>query len=524
MGGWAKLTRRRFRWSELRFETLYTTPTFSVASYRQNFLIDVPGTTFVPGATFVDGTTSSREKCYLTNDFANADTVSWVQMLAALQADACALMQAMNRPRSQAFHPEPSPLCLSMPVVWPVQNSWDFVPPDVVRPLARSTICEVAILVRRLGMQWKEFDPSEGILKAEGQGYTLSSTTIRAIGTILQFASNKRIIQDPLGKHFVSSNHNDSSYSYIPNQAVDMMGFGILQGCAKLYLPEYRIGTEADVMTLLRDVVDPSRKAYGVVKAILISNPGWTPGISDIIGSAAPMMRIRHTDIVRVPQPAGFVGERLTACIVVFYNRLRDLISDRDRNGTPMSQQTKSILHQCEELKSRYGAMWEDSNPYDEIINCYPIDYLDDIHDRHDGTTNYFIDLRKRYSPHLSTSQESAGYGFRYSDLIYSHVTHAVGYYPEALQRINASPSKARDNYGLRDAAWIVEGGHIYFDNIPKVIESMRDRGFDNPGVVEEAWLTMMFRAFLWNRSHSMVDGPRVPSTHWGSELPVYIG
>ena len=49
----------------------------------------------------------------------------------------------------------------------------------------------------------------------------------------------------------------------------------------------------------------------------------------------------------------------------------------------------------------------------------------------------------------------------------------------------------------MRAAGWVTEGAHIYFDNIPKIINDMRDKGFDQPQIVEEAWLTMMFRTFL---------------------------
>lgn len=49
----------------------------------------------------------------------------------------------------------------------------------------------------------------------------------------------------------------------------------------------------------------------------------------------------------------------------------------------------------------------------------------------------------------------------------------------------------------MRVAGWITEGAHIYFDNIPKVIGDMRNEGFDQPGIVEEAWLTMMWKSIF---------------------------
>lgn len=64
-----------------------------------------------------------------------------------------------------------------------------------------------------------------------------------------------------------------------------------------------------------------------------------------------------------------------------------------------------------------------------------------------------------------------------------------------------------------------------YVDSIPKVVEFMRQRGFDDKQVATEAWFTMIFRAMLWHRGHYMTGPPPgVPSQYYGSKMPVYIG
>ena len=45
---------------------------------------------------------------------------------------------------------------------------------------------DIAILARRLGMVWKQFEPIDGNLRAEGKRHTITSTTVRSIGTVLQ--------------------------------------------------------------------------------------------------------------------------------------------------------------------------------------------------------------------------------------------------------------------------------------------------------------------------------------------------
>ena len=233
------------------------------------------------------------------------------------------------------------------------------------------------------------------------------------------------------------------------------------------------------------------------------------------------MIRQNFSSIVRVPQPAGYaIGlTQQQEGFVVFHKRLYDLVAERDAKYEPVSKQTRSILDQYAELLHRYGDQWEDQEICNQRMNDRSMDFLDDLHERHNAATIYFKDLMARYNGTGEKFQI-----FRFTDLMYAHIRHAVNYFPDALERINASPSRARDHYGMRVAGWITEGAHIYFDNIPKVVDDMRSKGFDQPEIVEEAWLTMMWKAFLWHRCHFMVEGARVPSSNWQSRLPVYIG
>ena len=69
---------------------------------------------------------------------------------------------------------------------------------------------------------------------------------------------------------------------------------------------------------------------------------------------------------------------------------------------------------------------------------------------------------------------------FRYTDLMYApHTTRGFNYSPAALERIDSSPSRARDHYDMRVAGWLTEGAHVYFDHILKVIEDMRSKGLE---------------------------------------------
>jgi hypothetical protein len=68
-----------------------------------------------------------------------------------------------------------------------------------------------------------------------------------------------------------------------------------------------------------------------------------------------------------------------------------------------------------------------------------------------------------------------------------------------------------------------------YFDGLPELVAWVRERHLPayllTDEEIEDAWLSMMFRAFCWHRSHVMIEGVApFPSDFWNSKMPVYIG
>ena len=76
--------------------------------------------------------------------------------------------------------------------------SCDFMSPDIVRPFVWTTVSDIAIITRRLGMSWEVFNPVEGVMRAEGHGYGIFSTFARSIGLVLQDTRVEgRVISSP---------------------------------------------------------------------------------------------------------------------------------------------------------------------------------------------------------------------------------------------------------------------------------------------------------------------------------------
>lgn len=67
---------------------------------------------------------------------------------------------------------------------------------------------------------------------------------------------------------------------------------------------------------------------------------------------------------------------------------------------------------------------------------------------------------------------------------------------------------------------------HMYFEYLPAIVKDVKARGFEgSEGMIEEAWLVMMFRGMCWWRCHSVWPGedPRqgckvLPSKYWAGE------
>ena len=112
-----------------------------------------------------------------------------------------------------------------------------------------------------------------------------------------------------------------------------------------------------------------------------------------------------------------------------------------------------------------YGYQWEDQESCNQKLNDDSVEFLDDLHEKHRAATSH-----PNYPMTYYDGKHEKSQVFRYTDLMYAHIRYVVKYFPEALEQINALPSRARDRYGMRVAGWITEGAHIYFDDIPEVI------------------------------------------------------
>lgn len=227
-------TRWNWRWSEGRYETLYVAPELSLSSSLTWYPPPGSATTKASELVFKDNVKDTldqlaqnvkRSRSKLVPDAIlgadddlddllfqdeyqkyGTDKVGWIDLLTflRLERDHQAEGEVVDQRKWtwNATKRKDGPRTMqNSQVSWPkityVQHSWDFMPADCPKPLASSTVGDIAVMIRRTGMVWKEFKPGEGRMTAEGGPHVINSMEIRGLGIVLQY----RCLDDTL-------NHN----------------------------------------------------------------------------------------------------------------------------------------------------------------------------------------------------------------------------------------------------------------------------------------------------------------------------
>jgi hypothetical protein len=314
IGPWAKRTRLRWRWSEFRFETLFTTP--HIQLYRHSW--HSPGTPEPPfkGRHWIVGSFDADTKIdslISGSDDEGSDHVTWLRFLRATQWAHKKMISRLKAgtyaqdDKTKAEASERESQYLTIPLIMFEERSWDFMPPDVVKPYARTSVGDIAIIARRLGMEWERFEPAEGILRAQGNGYMLTSTSVRSVGTMIQISEMLGVGKQgpwmPWVSPIIPDVEMNGKILLIPSAAADKMAFGILPAVGSDFLHrDFRFNTVSDIKETLNWFTrDPATSRS--FSEDLMNWLGWYPGVSDLLGIAAPLLYRPDLGLVGVPSP-----------------------------------------------------------------------------------------------------------------------------------------------------------------------------------------------------------------------------
>ncbi|KEQ93263.1 hypothetical protein AUEXF2481DRAFT_6802 [Aureobasidium subglaciale EXF-2481] len=148
MGPWGRKTRLRWRWREFRFEVLYCVPfiEFGLPNKGEGGSRSLRPFCDQPELTTFDPNPPDKKRDW------NAELAGWVHLLHNLglhdQYVRSRVVPVFLRDTGRMAY------CnwLRCAHVEKAYRSWDFVPDDVLRPLAITTLAGLAATTRRLGM------------------------------------------------------------------------------------------------------------------------------------------------------------------------------------------------------------------------------------------------------------------------------------------------------------------------------------------------------------------------------------
>jgi hypothetical protein len=203
MGMWAKGTHRKLVAREFRVEVVFETPVIFVAS-PDNTKGPIPERAI----HYVDGSDDSYKNTRVLRPVeqdqadkqavarvhtADDERASWVTVLSTLQRAECDSRIWDRKHRGTAYKPPKHEIAVGLQSK---TRSWDFIPSSITKPYATSAICHLVEMMAMLGLYWKVFDQILWNLRAEGNGFILTSTSVHGLGVMVVFAVTGRSIFD----------------------------------------------------------------------------------------------------------------------------------------------------------------------------------------------------------------------------------------------------------------------------------------------------------------------------------------
>ena len=392
----------------------------------------------------------------------------------------------------------------SLPEYGYEERSWDFMPPDIARPLASTTVSDIAICAVRLGMRWKDFRPMDGSLIAEGQGQTLISTHVRSIGLILNYTFDTYKNQTDTDKSF-----------WVPSGIADRFIFGIMPSPFKsLCEGGLELGTVTDIYATF-SIISPSGSLQTALREYQESDPQRIPGISDLFCMTCPMLRIYGSPIDQVPQPFKSIFGPMSSAsgLRAFHSCLHSFVSSTPKSA---SAQARWILQCCDTMHTR-SQSWQ--SPSFLAINGGQVEVIDTYQRQFAKTTLYIQDFcHATYTIPFMTDAEGIQGLSLYEALLLEHMHQAIVIAGEVRQE--KSKIKAP-----RDDVYFEEMWKYFENNFSRLCSSLS--GLAEKNVLIDLWLTLVYRGFCWAQCHSISTTSAhytVSAKYYNSQMPVYIG
>ncbi|KAK5103476.1 hypothetical protein LTS08_002891 [Lithohypha guttulata] len=512
MGPFGTLTEQNRRWKDLRFEVHYISP----------HLVLVPSHHLVT-SNFADKQAQIRKSSYTKiekDDKLNCDTVYSIYDHSIEKY----LKLAHDDPRQEGWKVLLNSLVAARPSnaeligVQLRKRAWDAFPDDLGKAIASTTLHDILVIARRMGAGWQSYNPSGDGLRSEGGGHAFVSTDIRGLGTAVSY-QGVGVARDFIKRRPDQTDPNARNWqtSRSWTSEADKFIWGVASGNPDFALNDFVIRDSDDVITVWnnRQYLDiPWQRAISKDDLRnwrdLFKEKDATQlrhATNDLIALACPMLRCPSQ-----LQGGASVGQILLPFAGNFENMFQGYTLEGDRRGRQV------FLERLEQ------ELHSNSTPYlaqiqsltRDLANHEPKDdreysiFLDRACTGYEVTSRYFKAMDKPNS--------------FYWHLMRAHLSRSPFVHGEAMKNHRKNQDRERKNVKLNRRRIRCEQVHLLFDSISHFQHFMKDEGFDDAGLVKEAWILLFFRGMCWSLCHTADElGEFLPLKLYGSQTPIFL-
>lgn len=364
-------------------------------------------------------------------------------------------------------------------------RSWDFIPASISKPYANTTICHLVEIISMLGLYWKVFDESVWNLRAEGNGFILTSTIVQGLGIMVVFAKTgkstfgeRRIIPCPAIKK-LSFGIVPNIYSKTSHQELDLV-FG----------KNERVSETLESIGCSTEMVNRFERDHKHIFSVSF----------EIIGMLGKVCRTRGSNFRFLPNPTSDPWFKKTGTKAAWnkaaWNIANLMRLFQDKLQAHIDTEKYDDDHQIRNIAAHWATISRLGCDKEEDLG---IETREAIHDAVDHCTKYI----------LSLSQEDV------LSVLVAHITKVVEILDSVENPFNNNTTLSREAT-LIGTYFNVVRPFVMGDKNP-VTNEMRDRN--------TIWITLVFRMLCWLLLHDFdkADVKIVPSALWGSRMPIYI-
>lgn len=507
IGPWGKFTKIKRHWLEARFEVFFLSPEIRLAGQEQlqaKSLIDIKAG-LLEGCWSVDD-----NRLQGLFDMVSYNTEGWGAFLAHI-----------SHVTRLGPYGTVSETMYSRPAIVARMRSWDALPIDVSRPIARTTLHDIAVLANRMGLIWEHFEPEHGKLLAQDGPLVLSSLEIRGLGLALSYRQVPSFIKGARSPTYQSEYQaQQNTNNMIRDERVDKFLFGIVPtnsmfcpSCHRRKGGSYQKRSETcqhDVIVRTsEDRIKLWLSSFGLSAYDPLSQFSQKPpddwlfmyATNDIIHMCAPMLiRSNSVSVEVFPLCSWYTDSALSksAGRSTFVRCLRSYIAEPNH----ASPQLSKIMSVADQITGKRP--WDNDKKLAEISRIAQHAWRDN--------TDFLSNLDSRN-----------GFGFCY-DLLRAHMSLAPKLCAEAEEQWRTGKYIRDRDLNVGKTEWRSEQIHLLFDNIPQYVNFMEDAGWNCVREVPEAWITLLFRGICWGICHVAAEaGTPLPTKYYGSMMPLYL-